>query len=243
MGVHRRQAVELGCRHAVARVGHAQRLEEALGQEVGQRHARHALEQHGQHVVGHVVHPALARVRQQGQLAQARHPGIGRQGVRLEAGIDAGRRDRFLDRPVAGAVHDGPEAHPEGQQVAQGDGAMRGDGIVEGALGRSQHAPVLELGQPLIHMVVEADARLFHQHQRGGREHRLGHRGDAHDRVPPHRRARLEVLDAEVGDVDLVPAADQQDESGDVAPLDVVAHALIQPRQARCRQPTRSSHA
>jgi hypothetical protein len=46
--------------------------------------------------------------------------------------------------------------------------------------------------------IIQQQPALLHQHHRGHRDNRLGHRVDAEDRIARHRRARGRVLAAQV---------------------------------------------
>ena len=72
--VERRQAVEFFGRHVEGGVFHAERIEDALAQERAEGLSRHARDQGPQHVAAHVIHPPLARLRQQRQRAELLQP-------------------------------------------------------------------------------------------------------------------------------------------------------------------------
>jgi hypothetical protein len=113
----------------------------------------------------------------------------------------------------------------------------RGHRVVDRPLDPAQDPAVRQLGQQPVHRVVEPQPAFLHQdHGRRGRD-RLGHRGDAEDRVAPHRLAAVGPP-ADRLDVHLVPPAHQRDEPGDVAALHVGGHDVPHPPEPRLREPS-----
>ena len=92
--------------------------------------------------------------------------------------------------------HHRAQAEGEGEQIAQRDRPFRRHGVVDRAFEAFQHAPVGKLGQQSVDGIVEAQLALLDQDHRRGRRHRLGHGGDAEDRVAPHRRVAFQRLAA-----------------------------------------------
>jgi hypothetical protein len=81
--------------------------------------------------------------------------------------------------------------------------------------------------QKLIHRLVQAQpAFLYQDHRRGGGD-RLGHRGDAEDRVAPHRVGAAERLQTDRIGMHLAPPADQRNESRQFAALDEACHDVM----------------
>ena len=68
-------------------------------------------------------------------------------------------------------------------------GRLRRHGVVERPVEPLQHPAVGELGQQPIDRLVQPQLALLDQDHRRHRRDRLGHRGDAEDRVAPHRVA------------------------------------------------------
>lgn len=93
---------------------------------------------------------------------------------------------RFHDRELP-RLHEVAQPHPQGQQVAQRDGPVRRDGVLQRPSGISKHLPVGQFGQKRVHRVVQPQPALLHQAHRGNRRDGLGDRGDPKDRVPLHR--------------------------------------------------------
>ncbi len=221
-----RETSDLAGGHAEAGILHPQRLEEALAQERLERLSRGALDQHAQHVGAGVVHPSLARLMHQGQRAEAADPRVGC-GLGLRPGRahpDPLLAHRLLDRERVGRRHDDAEAQPEGQQIAQGDRPARGHRVVDRPLEPAQDPAVGQLGQQPVHRLVEPQPALLHKDQgRDGRD-RLGHGGDAEDRVALHRPPTVGRGAAERLDVHLVAAAHQRDDPRHGAALHVTGH-------------------
>jgi hypothetical protein len=72
------EPVELAGRYLESGVDHAERLEQPLSQELGQRTARDPGDQHAQDVGAGVVQPRIARLVQQRNPGQCRHPFVRR---------------------------------------------------------------------------------------------------------------------------------------------------------------------
>ena len=149
----------------------------------------------------------LAGLRHQRQLAQAAHVlvrAVGHGGIgRAEAhqvALGDGGQDRILVR----RAEDDAEPAAEGEQVLHRDRALGRDGVVERGIGRAQHAAVRQLRQQPLDRLVHREPAVLHQHQRGDRGDRLGHRGDAEDRVAAHRPLAVVVHRAERHDAGVV---------------------------------------
>ncbi len=137
----------------------------------------------------------------------------------------------LLDRSVAGA-HDHAEAEAEGQQVAQGDGAVGRDGVVQRPVEALEHLAVGQLRQQAIDRLVEPQPALLHQdHGRRGGD-RLGHGGDAEDRIPLQLVAALAILQAGYVDHGLPMPVDQGDGAGDLARFDRPPGRVMQALEA-----------
>jgi hypothetical protein len=92
--------------------------------------------------------------------------------------------------------------------------------------------PVGQLRQEPIHRLVQPQLAFLHQdHRRCGRD-RLGHRGNAEDRVPPHRAAPERLL-ADRIDVDLAAPADERDETGELAARNIAGHDIVHAAKPR----------
>ena len=172
---------------------HAQRREDLLLQHRGEVRAERAGDDEAQHLGRVAVMHPLARVIGQGQGGERRHPLIRRHTAEQGRAEDVVMRlaDRAAGREAIG------EARPVRHQVFDGDHALCRLGLVERARRVLQHLHVGELRRPAGDRVIQAHLALFDQdHGRSGR-HRLGHRGDAEQGVPLHRRLGLHVTLAE----------------------------------------------
>ena len=129
-----------------------------------------------------------------------------------------------------------PKPGAERQQVAQGDRALRGHGVVERRVEPRQHAAIRELGQERIDRLVEPEHALLDEDQRRHGRHRLRHRGDPEDGVARHRVARAQRLQAERVDARLAAPVEQRDEPGDSAALHVPRQDVTHAAQARLRE-------
>ena len=196
-----------------------------------------ARDQHAEHVRARVVHPALARLVHQRQRRRAAHPLVRRGAARSgSAGpeSEASRRSPSGSGSAPGGASD--DARSPSRNVSRSrtrDRPLRRHGVVERAVEARQHPAIGELGQQPIDRLVEAQRALLDQdHRRRGRD-RLGHRGDAEDRVAAHRLAAAERLRADRVDVHLAAAADQRDEPRHAAALDVAGHDVVHAAQPR----------
>ena len=90
------------------------------------------------------------------------------------------------------------------------------------------HALALELRDVLRHGVVQPQPSLFEHHHDRDADHRLGHRGQAEDRVAPHRLSPFLVHGAGHVDVgNLAFPGDEHDGTGDLARLHVAFDQLV----------------
>ena len=158
---------------------------------VVERLAGGARDQHAEHVGAGVVQPLLARLVDQRQRCRAPHPLVRRR----RAG---GRRPGASPAPpspsgsgtCAGDAITAPKPRRNVSRSRSVIGAFRRARYRRAARRSRQHLAVGQLGQPPVHRLVEPEPALLDQdHRRRGGD-RLGHRGDAEDRVAPHRRAR-----------------------------------------------------
>jgi hypothetical protein len=144
---------------------------------------------------------------QQRQAAVAPHQLVGRRHRQVRPRRDPRLLHRLLDREARRQDHHRPIPEAEGQQVAEGDRAVGRHGVVERAVDGAQHPAVGQLRQPAVDRLVEAkDALLDQNHRRRGGD-RLGHRGDAKNRVAPHRVGAADRLGAEASTWTSLPRA------------------------------------
>ncbi len=119
---------------------------------------------------------------------------------------------RFARRPDHHA-----QAQAEGQQVSEGDRPVGGHGVVQRAVDVLEHLAVGQFGQQAVDRLVPPQLALLDQdHRRHGGD-RLGHRGDAEDRVPLERVVLAQVLVPDHVDHRLAAAMDHGDDPGDLA--------------------------
>ena len=180
-------------------------------------HPADAADQETQHVRRVAVVEALARRVAQREAAQRGEPGV-RSHI-------AGQH--VAQRPLVG-VGDRPDrgeavgkARAVGHQVLDRDVARRGIGVLDWTLCVLQHLHAGELGHPLSDRVVQPELAFLHQHQRRGGGDRLGHRGDAEERVARHWRAAGDVALAQRVELQfLALAPDQRHKAREVARVD-----------------------
>jgi hypothetical protein len=157
-------------------------------------------------------------------------------------GADPGLGHRLLHRPVTRSLHQEAEARAHGQEVAQRERAVGRHGVVKRAVDRAQDLAVGELRQPAVDRIVEPDLRLLDQNHRGYGGDRLGHRGDAEERVAPHRLAASGRLQADRIDMHRAPPAHRHDDARHLAALDVTRHDLVHPAEP-CSGQSAAAHA
>jgi hypothetical protein len=171
-----------------------ERLEQALAVD--------PREQNAQHVGRKAIVPGCPRLGDQRRLAQHRHPFVGRH-VGDDPAAPQGC-DCLLQFPEA--VEIVGYARTVREQVKHRDRPVERLRLGHRPGRAFQHLHVGQFGQPVRHRIVEADLAFFQQLQDAGADNRLGHRGDAEDRVAPHRLARLDIHHAVAAFVDEVPA-------------------------------------
>ena len=205
---------------------------------------RPARDQHAEHVRAGVVHPALARLVHQRQRSQSAEPLVRRRRGRARRALAQQQLGhRPLNRIGVRRRHHDAKAHAEREQIAHGDRPLRRHRIVERGVERAQHAPPGQLGQQPIHRLVEAQHALLHEDQRRHGDDRLGHRGDADDRVARDRRAAAYRLRADRVDMGVAAPAHGGDDAGHLAALDIARHDIVHLREARRGQSRRAHGA
>ena len=200
-----------------ARVGHVQRVKEALLQKHVEPLARHTLDHQPQHLDRQGVLPPLARLIGQHQPGQTRGHVFEVLGPKRIGG-DVQRIDGVTKRPIRqprGVTH----------QIRHGHRPVRRDQRVA-----SLHLNVLELGDVVRYRVVKFQLAFINQHERCGRGHGLGHRPDAEDRVGLHRCRRIGgALAVGLEMRDLAVLGDEHHRAGDLA----IVHKLLHRRVHR----------
>ncbi len=88
-------------------------------------------------------------------------------------------------------------------------------------------------GQQPIHRLVQPQLALLHQQHRGRGGDRLGHRGNAEDRVPSDRVAAAGLLHSDRLDMNLAPPRDQRNQPRKIAARDVRRHDVAQAPEPR----------
>src|SRR5215472_17863007 len=78
-----------------------------------------------------------------------------------------------------------------GEQIFECDGPVRGARILKRAFRRTQYPHALELRSEPGNGILKTKPAFVKQSKRQGRRNRLGHRGDAEDRVPFNGRRLL----------------------------------------------------
>ena len=172
------------------------------------------------------VLPLVARIKQQRQPQRSELAGAGR--GRMGGGDVA---DQLAVQHLVA------KARGMGQQVAQGDRAgRRPQPRLSRRVEPLQHVGSRQLRQDTADRLVERELALLDQLHRRDRGHRLGHRGDAKDRVLGHRRAGGKVAPPERALVnDAAVGRRQGYDAGHVAGLDGAPQHRVD-IGARCHQ-------
>jgi hypothetical protein len=208
VGVERAHARAVGVRDGEAGIRHAERAEDARGEELVQRLAGDDLDDPPHHVGGDRVVPLGAGLEEQWQP----RPHVARRGEvvlgrRVEE--EARRAIRLVDR--VGGLEAVGEARGVGEQVPHEHRLGGRDGDRRRGHPHAVDAQVAEGGDELRHRVEERKRPLLVEHHRRDRRDRLGHRVDAPDRVGLHRQPGLRVAMAARGHVgDPAPARDHE---------------------------------
>jgi hypothetical protein len=193
-------------------------------------------DQHTQDLCAHVIQPPLARLMRERQPAEALHELVGRARKRPGAQRQASVDERVLERGPRREERDFAVPRAIRQQVAYGDRARRGHRVVQLAVDGPQDLPVRELRQEGVDGVVEPQRAFLDENHRRHRRDRLRHRGQAKNRIAPHRRRAVERQGADCVDVLGAPAADERDEAGQSTAVHVATQDVVYPRQPRGRE-------
>ena len=95
---------------------------------------------------------------------------------------------QFVDALLNGViVEQDAETQCVREEIAHRNLALRRDGIVERSINPAQYAAAGQFGKPAVGRCVKLNPAVLDQHHHAGRRDRLGHRGDAEDRVASHR--------------------------------------------------------
>lgn len=133
----------------------------------------------------------------------------------------------YVSGSCVGHRHHDSIPRGKGQQLAQGECAIGGNGVADLAVETAQDLAIGEFGEEFVHGIVEPEAALLDQDQCGDRSDRLGHRGNPKDRVALHRRVPTMRECADGVDMDLVVPGNERDDAGNVATLDVSIHDVV----------------
>ena len=230
-------AGQLGCplgRQPEAGVGHAERGEQALRQELRKRPAGNPRQEYAEDQGSGVVVPVVTRLVHQRKRAEQSQPLVRRvRGTRVRFGHDQvevlGRLDDRVVRRVEIRLDDEPVSHPEREQLGHGDRALGRHGVVDRAVEPGEDAPVGELGQVAVDRFGEIERAVVDEHHRERGDHRLGQRGEPERRLAAHRPIAAE-LDRALRREEFVVAVDHQhDHSGQLALVDALLGRLLQP--------------
>ncbi len=210
-------------------VGHAERAEDPLGEELVERLPGGDLDHAAEDVGGDAVVPLRARLEQQRQ----RRPAVARRRqvhAPGRAGVEAGRAVDRVDRvhPVE------PVGEPGGVGEQVPDPHRLGGRDRERVLVRAAgvDAQVGEGRDELADRVGQLQRALLVQHHRGDRGDRLGHREDAPEGVGFDRETFLAVAGAVAGHVrELAVPAHRDQVAGQPPVVDVAGEGAVDPPQ------------
>ena len=228
--VERGEPVQFAFGDVEAGVDHAERLEDASGEELVEWHARHHLDHPSEHVRGHAVVPLPAGLEQQREVGEA-VADVGEVGAGRRAPLEAGAAVELVDwvgpqEPVREAGRVGeevPELHLFRDRI--------GDGLRDRA--PPPHPSTGERRDVTADGIGQFDPALLPEHQRSNRGDRLRHRVDAEHRVERDGLSRLDVsLAVRVEVNDLALSGDRQRPAREQAVIDVAAEVRRDPRQA-----------
>src|SRR5215217_4797468 len=129
-------------------------------------------------------------------------------------------------RVVMWVDHEQAESWRKGEKIANGDRPVGGNGVVDRPVEALEHLPIGELGKEAIDRLIEAELAFLDQDHRGSGGDWLRHRGDAKDGVARHRLA-IDRSPPDHVNFRLAAPADEGDQSGDRAMLDVARHQIM----------------
>src|ERR1700744_5679551 len=112
------------------------------------------------------------------------------------------------------------------KQIFDRDFAGRGISLVEWAARVLKNAPVLQFGRPFDDRIFKSKLSFLDKHHGEGGGYRLGHRGNAENRVAPHGKVVFDNTQSEGGVEDFAVPPNKRDESGWVARRDCVLGGL-----------------
>ncbi len=201
-------------------VGHAERLPQALRQEVAEALAGHRLDDETEDVGRDAVFPRRAGLEQQRRLAEQRQEVVlAVRGAGAVHGIGA--------VGGAGAAVLVAETGGMPQQILHGHLALGRHRFEHVARDRLGDLHVGELGQELRYGIAEQQAPFLGEHHDADRHHRLGHRRDREHRIRPHRRAGGLVAEAiALEHRDFAMPRDADHRAGDHAGRDLAVDGL-----------------
>ena len=191
-------------RHHEAGVRHAQRIEDALAQEVIEALAGQHLDQPRHDVGGNRVLPRHARMRAQRQLAQQLH----RLGQRL-AGVEHLALLVRREHRRAGIEEAVTEAGAVAQQMAHGDRPCRRFGVRQIAGADAQDPPPTQRRDVALDRIVQLKAARPEQQQRRARGDQLGVGEHAEEVIGLQAQAAFAVGPADAMKVEAIASLEQ----------------------------------
>jgi len=174
-------------------VGHPQRVEQPVAEELVEGTPAGSGEDDPEHRVGQVVPPDRAGLLQQRELCEPLDPGVGAERNGGVGGTDAQPCLRGGAHRHTVGLEDEAEAEAHRQQVLHGDRALGGHRVLKGPVDPAQHTPVGQLRHEALHRIGQGKDSLLHERQRQHSHHRLGVRADPHQRVSGEGTATAEA--------------------------------------------------
>jgi len=136
-----------------------------------------------------------------------------------------------------------PGAEGAGQQIPQGDRAIRRNGVLQRPVGIGEHGHLRELGEEVVDPVVETEGAVLHERHRTRRDDRFRHGAHATDRVGRHRRCRPDTVERKSArrlDMDVAVAGQDRHHTGNDAGVDKTTEPLPDPGQSFGRKASHS---
>jgi hypothetical protein len=237
--VTRHQPLDVARRDLEGGVLHAQGLEDALLVKGIDRLARRSGDEHAEDLRPGVVPPLVPRLVHERQGSHPPHPLVGSMRGHRRRGSDGPEFEGGLghqDRVILGRGQDHAEAGAEGEEVAHGDGPVRGHGIVDRSVEAPQDPAIGQFGKEPVDRLVERQPSVLHQQQRGHGRDGPRHRRDAEQGIGPQRLTITNGGIADRLDVDVAAPSQRHDDARHRPRVDVVGHRLVEAGQSLRRE-------
>ena len=215
--------MRLRWRHHKARIDHAQWCKNPLLHKGIKALPSDDLNQSGQHIGGHRILPALARLVHQWQISQCSHQASQRMAGAQNFGVDVGLINQCARKKAIA------QARGVGEQMPISDGTACRLSIVNLRSTRFEHAAIGQLGQQRLNRIIQRQLALLHQQQNGARRYQLGVRKYPKQVVRAQKLAALLVCPARTMHVQhIAPAQHRAGYASQYLAIHITLHGAVQ---------------